>query len=225
VAALLLKSVFSLKGLCQATWKVRSHLSKNDIKEARRELGYLVSRDTQQLDRSHILSAVVELSAESITDSFIAPLFFWLLLGIPGSIAYRVVNTFDSRIGYHGEYEYLGKFAARLDDVLNYIPARISALLIVISAYLSRMNGNRSWHIMLRDRSKTESPNAGWTMSAMSGALGVKLEKPGHYLLGDKYNPLSVASITDSLRLVAVTFCLWTLLSFTALGVIYAVST
>jgi len=164
------------------------------------------------------------MTAESVTDSIVAPLFYWLLLGVPGTIAYRVVNTFDSMIGYHGEYEYIGKFAARLDDVPNYIPARISGLLLVASAYLSRMNGSRSWLTMLRDHSKTESPNAGWTMSAMAGALRVQLEKPGYYRLGGDGKPLSPASITLGLRLVVLSSLLWCGVCMSVMGAYYAIT-
>jgi adenosylcobinamide-phosphate synthase len=184
-AALLLKSTFSLRELHRAAQKVKRLLGARQITKARKETSYLVSRDTRKLDREHLVSAVVEMTAESVTDSLVAPLFYWLLLGILGAIAYRVVNTFDSSIGYHGKYEYLGKFAARLDDVLNYVPARLSGLLLVISAYLRRTNGNGAWRLMQRDHGKTESTNAGWTMSAVAGALGAKLEKPGCYRLSD----------------------------------------
>ncbi len=177
--AVLLKACFSIKALVVAVRSVRDLLYKDKVEAARQETGYLVSRDTAGLNRRQITSAAVEVTAESITDSIVAPLFYWLFLGVPGAVAYRVVNTFDARIGYHGEYEYLGKFAARLDDALNYIPARLSGLLLVVSSYFARMDAGRSWSVMLRDHARTESPNAGWTMSAVAGALAVQLEKPG----------------------------------------------
>ncbi len=224
VAALLLKSTFSLRYLIQAAQKVKRLLDAGEIREARRETGYLVSRDTRRLDERHIISAIVEMIAESVTDSMVAPLFYWLLLGVPGAVAYRVVNTFDSRIGYHGQYEYLGKFAARLDDVLNYIPARLAGLLLVISAYFGRRNGGRAWRFMLRDHTKTESPNAGWTMSAIAGALGVQLEKLGCYRLGDASKPLVLSSITSGLRLVVLSSLLWFGICISITGVHYALA-
>jgi len=224
VAALLLKSSFSLRELYRVAQKVRRLLAGGAIGEARKETSYLVSRDTRRLDEQHLTSAVVEMAAESLTDSFVAPLFYWLLLGVPGAIAYRVVNTFDSRIGYHGEYEHLGKFAARLDDVLGYIPTRLSALLLVASAYLSRMNGRQAWRTMLRHHSRTESPNAGWTMSAMAGALGVQLEKPGCYRLGCAVRPLSPSSITPALRLVVLSSLAWCMICLSATGAYYAIT-
>lgn len=225
VSAILLKATFSLKGLCQAAQKVKRLLERGELTMAKQEAGYLVSRDTQTLDSQRLTSAVIEMSAESVTDSFIAPLFYWLLLGVPGALAYRVVNTFDSRIGYHGEYEYLGKFAARTDDVLNYIPARISGLLLVAAAYLSRKNGKRAWHIMLRDHCRVESPNAGWTMAAMAGALDVQLEKPGYYLLGDAKEPLSPHLINSSLMLVLIACLIWCGICLSLIGVCYGVTT
>ena len=127
-----------------------------------------------------LVSATVESVAENTSDSFVAPLFYFLLLGIPGAIAYRVVNTLDAMVGYHGEYEYLGKFASKLDDVLNFIPARLTALLLVVAAFLSKRSASASWRVALSDHSKTESPNAGWPMAAVAGALNVQLETVGH---------------------------------------------
>lgn len=224
VAALLLKPVFSLRELYRAVRRVKNLLAQGKITEARKETGYLVSRDTQKLRRRELTSAVVEMTAESLTDAFVAPFFYWLLLGVPGAVAYRVVNTFDSRVGYHGQYEHLGKFAARLDDVLNYIPARIAGLILVAAAYLKRMNGGSAWRIMRRDRAETESPNAGWTMAAVAGALGVRLEKPGCYRLGDAVRPLIPASITAASRLVALSSLLWVGVSIAISGVRYALS-
>ena len=223
-AAILLKATFSLRGLCRAAQKVKRLLENGELMMARQETGYLVSRDTQTLDSQRLTSAIMEMSAESVTDSFVAPLLYWLLLGVPGAIAYRVVNTFDSRIGYHGEYEYLGKFAARADDLLNYIPARISGLLLVAAAYLSQRDGKRAWRIMLRDHRRTESPNAGWTMAAMAGALGVQLEKPGYYLLGEAEEPLSSCSINSSLGLVLIACFIWYGICLGLVGACYVIT-
>ncbi len=222
-AAVLLKSSFSAKALDVAVRKVRDFLFKDRIEAARKEISYLVSRNINSLNKKQITSAAVEVTAESVTDSIVAPLFYWLLLGVPGAVAYRVVNTFDARIGYHGEYEYLGKFAARLDDVLNYIPARLAGLLLVVSSCLAKMNVRKSWSVMLRDHAKTESPNAGWTMSAAAGALGVRLEKPGYYKLGDDVNPLSLTSISGGLKLMWLSVSIWFVLCMVVTGVCYAV--
>jgi adenosylcobinamide-phosphate synthase len=222
VAALLLKSTFSIRTLYQLDNKVKRLLDDGKISDARKETSYLVSRDTTRLNREQITSAIVEMETESITDSLVAPLFFWLIFGVPGAIAYRVINTFDSRIGYHGEYEYVGKFAARLDDILNYIPARLSGLLMVASAFISRRNGRKAWKTMVTDHGKTASPNAGWTMSAAAGTLGIRLEKPGHYRLGHTGREPDSSSISGGLQLVLVTCMLWCCVSIGIKGVWYA---
>jgi adenosylcobinamide-phosphate synthase len=184
----------------------------------------LVSRDTDELNRSQLISAAVESAAENICDSFVAPLFYFLLFGVPGAIAYRVINTFDAMVGYHGHWEYLGKFAARLDDVANFIPARITALIIVLASPICRKNMSQAWDIMIRDHKKTESPNAGWTMGAIAGALGVQLEKAGHYKLGDNHSLLSLDTIDASRQVILVAAVIWCSI-FILAEVIYLVAT
>ncbi|MDD5701333.1 MAG: cobalamin biosynthesis protein [Dehalococcoidales bacterium] len=224
VSALILKTCFSLKELRGAALRIRNLLEEDKQPEARFELRALVARNTGTLDKSLMISATVESVAENSCDSFFAPLFYYLLLGVPGAIAYRVINTLDAMIGYHGEYEYLGKFAARLDTVVNYIPARIAALLLVASAGISRRSASSAWRIMLRDRKKTESPNAGWTMSAMAGALGVQLEKVGYYKLGDNRGPLVIASIDGSLRITLTAAFIWGLIVLFTGGIFYGLA-
>ena len=212
VAALLLKSTFSLKELWRVALKVKRLLEGGNLSRARVEMKALVGRDTGQLDKPHLVSATVESVAENTSDSFVAPLFYFLLFGLPGAIAYRVVNTLDAMIGYHGEYEYLGKVAARLDDGLNFIPARLSGLLIVAAAYLYRKDGRNAWQVMLADHGNTESFNAGWPMSAAAGALRTRLEKAGHYSLGNANSSLSPQLILPGVRLMVVSALLWVVL-------------
>ena len=207
--AVILKLSFSVKGLRRAALVTKGHLLQDRLDKARFELRTLVSRDTGKLTRPRIISATVESVAENISDSFVAPLFYFLFFGVPGAVAYRVVNTLDAIIGYHGEYEYLGKFAGRLDDVLNFIPARLTALFVVLAAYLARKNGRRSWQVALREHSRTESPNAGWPMAAMAGALNIKLEKTGHYELGEALTALQPATIDGALKLMYIAAALW----------------
>jgi len=209
VAVFLLKSTFSIKELRRAALKVKGFLKEDDLTQARLESRALVSRDTSQLDKPHLVSATLESIAENTSDSLIAPLFYFLLLGVPGAIVYRVVNTFDAMIGYHGKYERLGKFAARLDDGLNFIPARLSGLLLVAGAHLCRRDGRKAWQIMIRDHRRTASPNAGWPMSAMAGALGTELEKVGEYTLGKANHPLSISLIPRGVKLVEIAALLW----------------
>ncbi len=222
LAALLLKTTFAFRELRQVALNIKSFLIQANLKEARANATALVSREAQNLEKPALVSATIESVAENTCDSFVAPLFYFLLLGVPGAIAYRVVNTMDAMIGYHGKYEYLGRVAARLDDALNFIPARISGLLLVIAAYLCRKDGRNAWRVMLRDHRKTESPNAGWPMSAMAGALRTQLEKAGCYCLGNANNPLSPQLITSGVRLADMSALLWVLL-YLIVGVMYFV--
>ena len=225
VGAVFLKSTFSLKELRLVALKIKSFLLKEKLDEARFELRSLVSRDTQGLPQPLLVSATVESVAENASDSFVAPLFYFLLLGIPGAIAYRVVNTLDAMVGYHGKYEYLGKFASRLDDILNLIPARLTALLLVLATFLSRRDGRASWRVTLSEHANTESPNAGWPMAAIAGALNVQLEKAGHYKLGKASTPLVPEGIDTSLELTQIAMLIWVVICFTVGGIYFVLST
>lgn len=223
VAALLLKCTFSIKGLQHAALGVKKLLLDNKLDEARWELRSLVSRNTD-LPKPLLVSATVESVAEGTGDSLVAPLFYFLLFGVPGAIGYRVVNTMDSMIGYHGKYEYLGKFASRLDDVLNFIPARLTALLLVLAALVLKRNGHNSWQAAFREHARTESPNAGWPMAAMAGALNVRLEKVEHYQLGKEKAVLVPETIDASVKLFLMAASAWVLICF-IVGVIHFVIT
>ena len=222
VGALLLKYTFSLKELRRVALGVKRLLMKDKLDEARIELRSLVSRDTGVLPQPLLVSATVESVAENACDSFVAPLFYFLLLGIPGAIAYRVVNTLDSMVGYHGKYEYLGKFASRLDDVLNFVPARLTSLLLVLAAFLTRREARSSWQVVLSDHSNTASPNAGWPMAAVAGALNVQLEKVEHYKLGKANARLVPETIDAALRLALIAMLSWVVICF-VVGVIHFV--
>ncbi len=223
IASILLKITFSMRGLRREALKIRALLLLHDLSKTRFELRGLVSRDTKNLDVSLMASAAVESVAEGCCDSLVAPLFFYLIFGIPGAIAYRVINTVDSMIGYHGKYEYLGKFAARFDDVLNFIPARLSALVLVCAAAF-RNSARRAWETARREHSKTESPNAGWPMAAMAGALCVRLEKPGYYVLGIDYPPASVATIGQAVGGFFVAAIIWIIFCLAVGGLRFAIA-
>jgi adenosylcobinamide-phosphate synthase len=199
IIALFLKLTISLRGLDRAAREVQSMLEKNDLPEARRLLSWhLVSRDTSQLSESQVAAAAIESVAENSSDGIVAPLFFFALGGLPAAFAYRFINTADSMLGYHdAEREWLGKFPARLDDALNFIPARLTGFFIMLSAPFCGASLTGAWRIMLRDSRQTASPNAGIPMSAMAGALNVELEKIGLYKLGEG---LRFPSITDLVR-------------------------
>lgn len=222
VGAVIFKTTFSLKGLRRAALVVKRLVMADKMDAARRELRALVSRDTENLSREGVVSAAVESVAENAGDSMVAPLFYFLLLGVPGAVAYRVVNTLDAMFGYHGQYEYLGKFAARLDDVLNFIPARLAALLLVLAAFIWRCHGRNAWRMARLEHTVTESPNAGWPMAAVAGALDVQLEKSGAYKLGHAGVPLAPLAIDDSLKLVQTALIIWVLVCIATGSIRYA---
>lgn len=203
--ALALKLMISLSRLTWACASVEVALDRGDLDGARGLLGYhLVSRPTGSLDCGQVASATIESAAENLTDAFVAPLCFYLAFGLGGACVYRVINTADAMVGYRdGTLEFFGRASARLDDLMNLIPARLAAIAIVVAAALANERGRDAWATMVCDRGRTESPNAGWTMSAMAGALGVVLEKPGTYRLG-RGSPPRAADIHRSLRLVRV---------------------
>jgi adenosylcobinamide-phosphate synthase len=207
--AWLLKCSFSLRGLTDAVEVVRGHLVADDLDGARRQVArHLVSRPTADLDRGAVGSAAVESLAENLTDGFVAPVGFFVagtLLGGSGAglalaWAYRAVNTADAMIGYRdAELEYLGRATARLDDALNYVPARLAARALVGGAWLAQESWAGAAAMRRRDAAGTASPNAGQTMAAMAGALGVTLAKAGHYRVGDGPPP-DVEAIDRALR-------------------------
>ncbi len=209
LGAIILKSTFSFRELRRAALEVKQLLVEKRLDEARSGLCSLVKRDTRELSEPLVVSATIESVTENTCDSFIAPLFYFLILGIPAAITYRVINTLDAMIGYRGKYEHLGKFAARLDDVVNLVPARLTALLLVFAAFLAKRDGRASWRVMLRDHAKTESPNAGWPMSAAAGALNLQLEKVRHYRLGEAGAPLAPQTIDAALGLVGISALIW----------------
>jgi adenosylcobinamide-phosphate synthase len=222
-AAVILKLTFTIRGLNRTALKIKSLLLENNISKTRFELRALVSRNTAELETPLLASAAVESVAEGSCDSLVAPLFFYLILGVPGAIAYRVINTFDSMIGYHGKYEYLGKFPARFDDVLNYIPARLAALALITAA-ATKKNARRAWQTARREHIKTESPNAGWPMAAMAGALAIRLEKVGHYILGEGYPPPSTENIDGAVKVFSIAAAVWVLVCLAVGGIRFAVT-
>lgn len=205
VGAVLFKATFAIKGMSQYTLPIAKALKQNDLNGARKWLPYIVRRDPNNLNERQIISAAVESIAESTTDGITAPFFFFALLGVQGAFAYRVINTLDSMVGYKtAEYKNIGWFSAKLDTLTNYVPARLTAYLMVAAAFLLREDWRESWRILQRDKHKTASPNAGYTISAMAGALNVQLEKQGYYTLGDDHG-ISAEHILKALRVMTVT--------------------
>ncbi len=206
LAVPLLKTTFSLSGLLEAGKGVLDSLERNDLPGARRKLSRdLVSRETEDLSREEVTGAAVESLAENLTDSLASPLFFFGVFGLPGAFFYRFCNTCDSMIGYRGgDMEWGGKFAARCDDVLNWIPARVSAFLLLAAGAIAGEDVLSGIEALKRDRLFTSSPNAGWTMSVMAGLLGVTLEKRGVYVLPGGTGPLDEDVLRRALRVVRI---------------------
>ncbi|MGD0677830.1 MAG: adenosylcobinamide-phosphate synthase CbiB [Polyangiaceae bacterium] len=222
IGAVLLKTTFALRALGRAAGVVRDAVQQGRIEDARAGLRALCSRDSSSLEAPDLLAATIESVAENASDSFVAPLFWFALFGLPGAVFYRAANTLDAMIGYHGRYEWLGKTAARLDDALNFVPARITAGLLLAAAWLQGRDARRGARILARDGSQPESPNAGRPMAAMAGVLGVVLAKAGHYRLGDPVEALAPSHVDEGWRLTRLAAALAVLLLTMILEVRYA---
>lgn len=198
VQALVLTCCIGVRSLPRAGASVRKCLSANDLNGARERLSFhLVSRDTSSLSESQVSAAAIESVAENTSDSVVAPLFFYVIGGVPAALVYRFVNTCDAMLGYRTtELEWLGKPAARLDDVLNWVPARLTAIAMGITAMSAR--GFRTWWA---DAARTPSPNGGHPMSMAAGVLDVCLEKQGCYTLGEGLRAPVESDIDTMLRL------------------------
>lgn len=205
LAAVLLKTTFALKCMRHYTQPIERALKENNVDKARKWLHFVVRRDPKKLDIRHIISAAVESIAESTTDGVTSPFLFFALFGVPGAFAFRVINTLDSMVGYKDSANVnIGWFSARMDTITNYIPSRLTAIFMVGAAGFLGENWRNSWRILWRDKNKTASPNAGWTISAMAGALNTQLEKEGHYSLGDGES-IFPQDISKSWRIMGLT--------------------
>ena len=217
IHALLCWQIIAAKSLKTETMKVHYALANNNLKRAREELSYLVSRDTDSLDRSRIIKSTVETVSENTSDGVIAPLFFMLIGGAPLGFLYKAVNTLDSMIGYKNEkYIRFGRFAAKLDDAVNYIPARISAMVMIAASFLCGYNWRNAVKIYQRDRFNHPSLNSGQTEAVCAGALGIQIGGANYYFgklvdkptIGDNLRPVDTEDIIKANRLMYCTFFL-----------------
>ena len=206
-AALIAWTTLAAHGLDAAAREVQDALARHDDEAARRAMPALVGRDPASLDRPAMIRATVESVAENSSDGVIAPLFFLFIAGPVGAIAYKAINTLDSMIGHRNErYLYFGRFAARLDDVANWIPARIAALCIMAASEVWLRRGADAYAMCRRDAHKHESPNAGYPEAAMAGGLGIQLGGPASYdgekleraRLGDAECPSTIDDIASA---------------------------
>jgi adenosylcobinamide-phosphate synthase len=197
--ATLASTTLATRGLLDAVARIETPLSKGNLPEGRQRLSDIVGRDTSALNQDKVLRASLESLAESTCDGIVAPLFYLFLGGIPLAIAYKAINTLDSMIGYRTErYFYFGKFAARLDDLANYIPARLTALFIVVAALAARLNPARAFQTVRRDHANHLSPNAGYPEAALAGAFGLRLGGPNIYFGEEIYRPYMGDDLTPA---------------------------
>jgi adenosylcobinamide-phosphate synthase len=205
-APFLLKCCFAWRALEEHTLAVVEAV-KNGVSEGREKVKMLVSRDTAQLDRDHILSAGYESMTENLTDSIISPLFYFSLFGLAGAAILRAANTMDAMLGYRDERKRLGWCSARMDDILNYIPARLTVLLLLLYFY-TRGRLAPAVRIMRRDGHKRPGFNGGIVMAAMAGGVGIRFEKPGVYTIGDGEKTFDEAGpeIIQATRVVTLYF-------------------
>jgi adenosylcobinamide-phosphate synthase len=203
ITAMLLKSTFSIRKMREYAVDLAQAVRQGDYVKARSILKHVVRRDPASLSDPQVISAGIETVAEGIGDGIASPLFYYALFGIPGAFAYRAINTLDSMVGYKDpEYLRVGWFSAKLDSVANWLPARLASILMLVAGALLGESASRAWQVLLRDRNRTESWNAGWLMSAMAGLLGVKLEKPGFYAVGDANQQLNYAHLIKAVRIM-----------------------
>jgi adenosylcobinamide-phosphate synthase len=187
IMAYFLKSSFSIRMLFVSAIGIQRDLEIGNVEKVRRDLKTFVGRDTSHLNTHQSTSAVIESLAESFVDGILSPLFYFLIFGLPGALAYRMINTLDSMVGYKKEpFTQLGYAAARIDDIVNFVPARMSLVFIFIASIFFGKPSDAIRTCML-DHNKTASPNSGWSMAAVSGALNVRLEKIGYHVMGSNY--------------------------------------
>ncbi len=187
LAALLLKGAFSFRGLLNAGKSVGKALENGNLSEARHQASYhLVSRPVDTLDASAVASAAIESLAENFTDSIAAPFFWYSIGGLPAAWCYRYINTADAMLGYRdGDKEWGGKAAARLDDILTWLPSRAAGWIMAAAAVPSGLDAVNAVRVIRSDARNCSSPNSGWTMAAAAGALGIKLEKKETYVINE----------------------------------------
>jgi adenosylcobinamide-phosphate synthase len=216
VSILILKTTFSINLLYSIVVNAYRSMESGDWSTARHYVQQIVRRNVYVLDEEHVVSAAIESLFESLVDGYVSPLFYYPFLGVKGSLLQRAVNTMDSLIAYKTpEYMNEGYVSAKADTIINYIPARLTAILTVASSLILKLNWRGSLKILLRDHSKTESLNAGWPISAIAGALNVKLEKINSYSIGDPKEELTYKKIAEALKVYKLTTLLATLLILT----------
>ena len=223
IGGLLLKSTIAIRGMEKHAKSVLESLDEKNLDMARNNLSMIVKRNTGNLGENHILSGVLESVSENTVDGITGPLFYYALFGLYGAFVYRVINTADSMIGYKTDiFKNVGWFAATCDSILNYIPSRLTGLVMIISAALLQKNWKESYKTMIRDGNKTESPNAGYPMAALAGALETTFEKINHYKLGNGEIPLTTEHVHSAISIMKLTSILF--FAIVTIPIIYILS-
>jgi len=213
LGALIFKMTFTIKGLERYG---RNALEAENLELKREAVGKIVSRDVETMDEEHLDSAAIESVAENLTDSVIAPFFYFMLFGVFGAMFYRVINTLDAVVGYKTKrYRHFGWFSAKTDDLLNYLPERIAAGLILLT-------GNSKWSDLKKEVNK--AGNKHLTIAAMSHALQVKLEKKGHYIVGENFERASEKHIEGAIKIMKRSSLLFALVCILVLLLLYVLS-
>lgn len=211
IQAVILSFMISPKSLAKAGNEIYDELIKNDLDEARKKVNYIVSRDVNQMDEKDITRATVETVAENIVDGIISPLFFFFIGGLPLAVLYRAANTMDAMIAYKNDkYLYFGRTAARVDDVLNFIPARITGILLIVIAFFQKLDYKNAFKMMMRDAKKHPSPNGGYSEATVAGALGIRLGGVNFYFghqtfrayMGEPIHQLRPEHIKQTIKLM-----------------------
>ena len=210
----LMYTIFSINSLAREGNRVYRILKEGDIERARKDLSYLVSRDTETMDEKMIIRSTMETISENTVDGIVAPMFYMFLGGMPLAMAYKAINTLDSMVGYKNEkYMEFGKFSAKVDDVANFIPARITGILIVLASMILGYDYKNSLKIFLRDRKNHSSPNSAHSEASVAGALGVQFGGKVSYFgkeidkptIGDKTKEFELEDIRKNIRIMYVT--------------------
>ena len=210
----LMYTIFSINSLAREGNRVYRILKEGDIEKARKDLSYLVSRDTETMDEKMIIRSTMETISENTVDGIVAPMFYMFLGGMPLAMAYKAINTLDSMVGYKNEkYMDFGKFSAKVDDAANFIPARITGILIVLASMILGYNYKNSLKIFIRDRKNHSSPNSAHSEASVAGALGVQFGGKVSYFgkeidkptIGDKTKEFELEDIRKNIRIMYVT--------------------